>query len=77
MIFGPLEILFCLVPFMLVLFTIGVRLAAQNISADKKQKNRGLRPCPNCRKMLNREAYICRFCSQELFGESQNALSDF
>lgn len=69
MILGPLEILFCLAPLMLIVFTIGVGLFVQNISLEKKEKNRGLIKCPYCLKSLNAEAYICRFCSRELVGE--------
>lgn len=76
MVFGPLDILFCLVPFMLVALTVVMRLAAQNISLERKKRNRGLRPCPNCRGMLNREAYICRFCSHELRGDPQDVISN-
>jgi hypothetical protein len=67
MIFGPLEILLCLVPFMLVVFTIGIGLFVQNVSLERRERNRGLRECPYCQKMLNPEAYLCRFCRKELY----------
>ncbi len=67
MIFGTAEILLCLAPFMLVVFTIGLGLAAQNVSLTRKEKYRGQIACPHCRKMLNPEAYICRFCRKELY----------
>ena len=70
MIFGPFEILLCLAPMMVVMFTIGVGLFAQNISLDREERNRGQMACPHCRKMLNPEAYICRFCSRELYDYS-------
>jgi len=69
MILGPLEILLCLAPFMLIVFTIGLGLAVQNISVALRERERGLIRCPQCRGLLNPEAYICRFCSRELAGE--------
>jgi hypothetical protein len=69
MIFGPLEILLCLAPFMLIVFTIGIGLAAQNISLARRERELGQIRCPQCRGLLNAEAYICRFCSRELVGE--------
>lgn len=71
MIFSPLEILLCLAPFMLVILTIGVGLAAQNISIARRKREFGQIKCPNCRRLLNAEAYVCRFCSRELVGESR------
>ena len=70
MLFGTLEILLCLAPLMLVIFTIGVGLVAQNKALDHKEKWRGLVPCPQCQKGLNPEAYICRFCQKELYEHS-------
>ncbi len=67
MLFGTLEILLCLAPVMLVIFTIGVGLVAQNKALDRKEKWRGLIACPHCQKALNPEAYICRFCRKELY----------
>jgi hypothetical protein len=69
MIFGPLEIFLCLFPFMLFVFTIGVGLAAQNLSIARRERERGQIKCPSCSRLLNPEAYICRFCSRELVGE--------
>jgi len=66
MIFEPLEIFLCLVPFMLIVSMIGARLLVQNIRIARKERNRGLKPCPYCHRMLNPEAYVCRFCSHEL-----------
>ena len=66
MIFGPTEILLCLAPMMLVIFSIGIGLVAQNVAVDRAELNRGQMACPHCRKMLNPEAYICRFCRKEL-----------
>lgn len=71
MIFSPLEILLCLAPFMLIIFTIGVGLAAQNVSLTRRERERGMIRCPHCRGLLNPEAYICRFCSRELVGETR------
>ena len=67
MLFGTLEILLCLAPLMLIFLTIGIGLVAQNIALDRKEKWRGLIACPHCRKALNPEAYICRFCRKELY----------
>lgn len=69
MFLGPFEILLCLAPFMLIVFTIGVGLAAQNISLERHERERGQIRCPQCSGLLNPEAYICRFCSRELMGE--------
>jgi uncharacterized paraquat-inducible protein A len=77
MIFGPFEILLCLGPLMLFMGTIGVQLYKQNRRLEKKERNRGMKECPNCHKMLNREAYICRFCSQELPVGTKHELADF
>jgi hypothetical protein len=66
MIFGPFEILLCLAPLFILIFAIGVGLAAQNVIADREERERGLIECVYCRKMLNPEAYICRFCLNEL-----------
>ena len=71
MIFSPLEILLCLAPFMLIIFTIGVGLAAQNLSLARREREREMIRCPNCRGLLNAEAYVCRFCSRELVGETR------
>ena len=70
MIFSPLEILLCLAPFMLMILTIGVGLAAQNIALDRREREHGMIRCPSCRGLLNPEAYICRFCTRELVGET-------
>ena len=67
MIFGPLEIFLCLAPFMIIMFTIGIGLLAQNIALARKELERDTRKCPNCRKLLNPEAYVCRFCRKELY----------
>lgn len=67
MLFGTLEILLCLAPVMLVIFAIGVSLAAQNKKLDRKEQWRRLIACPHCHKALNPEAYICRFCRKELY----------
>ena len=66
MIFGPTEIMLCLGPMMLVILCIGLALAAQNVAVDRAEANKGLMACLHCRKMLNPEAYICRFCRKEL-----------
>jgi hypothetical protein len=66
MIFGPFEIFLCLAPIMIFILAIGLGLLAQNIAIDRKEKWRGLIRCPHCRKGLNPEAYICRFCRREL-----------
>lgn len=71
MIFGPLEIFLCLVPFMLIVFTIGIGLAAQNVSLARRERERGQIRCPNCHGLLNPEAYVCRYCSRELVERSQ------
>lgn len=68
MIFGALEILVCLVPFMLIVFVVGVRLIAQNRWLNRE---RYVKKCPNCRKLLNTEAYVCRFCRVELHDFSE------
>lgn len=73
MIFSPFEILLCLAPFMLIIFTIGVGLAAQNAAVARRERERGLKKCPYCRGLLNPEAYVCRFCSRELIGEPRRA----
>ena len=67
MIFGPLEIFLCLAPFMLFTLAIGLGLFAQNLALDRREQFRGLIRCPYCRKGLNPEAYICRFCRKELY----------
>lgn len=67
MIFSPLEILLCLAPFMLIVFTIGVGLYAQNVALARKELERDTRKCPRCQKLLNPEAYVCRFCRKELY----------
>ena len=72
MIFSPLEILLCLAPFMLIILTIGIGLAAQNVSLARRERERGMIRCPQCRGLLNPEAYICRFCARELVGETVN-----
>ena len=77
MIFGPLEILLCLAPFMLVVFTIGIGLFAQNISLERRERIRGLVECPFCRKMLNPEAYVCRFCRRELYDLPRREIVNF
>jgi hypothetical protein len=69
MIFSPLEIFLCLAPFMLIILTIGVGLAAQNISISRREREFGQIKCPQCDRLLNPEAYICRFCSRELVGK--------
>ena len=73
MLFGTLEILICLGTVMLVIFTIGLGLFAQNIALARKEVEsarsdawQGQIACPNCRKALNAEALICRFCRKEL-----------
>lgn len=70
--FGALEILLCLGPLMLFMFAVGVGLLVQNRDLDKHEEWRGLIPCPHCRKALNPEAYICRFCERELYELSPN-----
>lgn len=67
MFLGPFEILLCLAPFMIIIFSIGVGLAAQNLVLAKQERERGLRKCPNCKGLLNPEAYVCRFCRKELY----------
>ena len=67
MIFGPFEILLCLAPIMVFIGTIGLGLLAQNMALDRKDRWRGLIRCPHCRKGLNPEAYVCRFCHKELY----------
>jgi hypothetical protein len=69
MIFGPLEIFLCLVPFMLIVFTIGIGLYAQNVVLARRERELGTKKCPYCLNPVNPEAYICRFCSRELVGE--------
>lgn len=69
MIFSPLEILLCLAPFMLIVFTIGVGLYAQNVALARKEIERDTQKCPHCKGLLNPEAYVCRFCSRELVAE--------
>ena len=71
MMFSPLEILLCLAPFMLIILTIGVGLAAQNVSIARRERERGMLRCPQCRGLLNPEAYVCRFCSRDLAAESR------
>ncbi len=66
MLFSPLEILLCLAPFMLIVLTIGVGLAAQNIALARREREIGQIKCPHCQRLLNPEAYICRYCSREL-----------
>ena len=72
MLFGPLEILLCLVPMMLIILTIGISLAAQNMMLARREREFGQIECPHCRRLLNPEAYICRFCSRELVAESRS-----
>jgi len=67
MFFGPFEILLCLAPLMLIIFSIGVGLAAQNVSVARHEREMGQKKCPHCRGLLNAEAYICRFCRKELY----------
>ncbi|MGE0245354.1 MAG: hypothetical protein AB7Q37_06880 [Pyrinomonadaceae bacterium] len=67
MFLGPTEILLCLAPLMLVIFSIGVGLAAQNLAVARHERERGQRKCPYCKGLLNPEAYICRFCRKELY----------
>lgn len=76
MIFGPLEILLCLLPTMIVMGTMAVRLYQQNQMLERREKHRGMMECPNCRQLVNREAYVCRFCSHELFETAQKELND-
>lgn len=71
MIFSPLEILLCIAPFMLIAFTIGIGLAAQNVSLARRKRERGLIKCPSCEKLLNPEAYVCRYCFKELMSENR------
>ena len=76
MIFGPFEILLCLLPTMIVMGTIAVRLYQQNQMIERRQRHRGMMECPNCRQLINREAYICRFCSHELADGPKKDLID-
>lgn len=71
MIFSPLEILLCLAPFMLIIFSIGAVLLAQNISIRRRELRRDTIECPQCRRLLNQEAYFCRFCRKELYEHIQ------
>jgi hypothetical protein len=71
MIFSPLEIFLCLMPFMLIILTIGIGLAAQNISLARREREHGQIKCPHCHRLLNPEAYVCRFCSRELVGKTR------
>ena len=57
----------CLAPMMVLIGAIGASLLAQNLWLDKKERWRGLIRCPRCRKGLNPEAYVCRFCHKELY----------
>lgn len=66
MFLGPLEIFLCLAPFMIIMLTIGAGLLAQNIAIKRRELERNTRKCPNCQKLLNPEAYVCRFCRKEL-----------
>jgi ribosomal protein S14 len=66
MLFGTLEIAICLSIVMVLIFSIGVGLAAQNLALDRKKRWLGLMPCPHCGKALNPEAYICRHCLREI-----------
>ena len=75
MLFGALEIVVCLGVVMLVIFSIGASLFARNILIERKEVAllrsnawTELTECPNCHRALNAEAYICRFCKQELVG---------
>ena len=68
---GPLEIFLCLAPFMLIMLTIGLSLGAQNIVLARREREFGQIKCPHCHQLLNPEAYICRFCSRELVGETR------
>ena len=72
MLFGPLEIFLCLAPLMLIIFTIGLSLAAQNIMLARRERELGQVECPYCHGLLNPEAYICRFCSRELVAETRS-----
>ena len=77
MIFGPLEILLCLAPMMVVMGTIAVRLYQENKRIERRKAHRGMIECPNCHQLINREAYVCRFCSHELIGRQKNELTGF
>ena len=66
MLFSPLEIFLCLAPFMLIILTIGLGLAAQNMMLARREREFGQIKCPDCHRLLNPEAYICRFCAREL-----------
>ncbi|QQS33670.1 MAG: hypothetical protein IPM50_03550 [Acidobacteriota bacterium] len=66
MLFGALEIVLCLSVVMAVILTIGLGFVAQNLALDRKERWRGLSPCPHCGKALNPEAYLCRHCFKEI-----------
>lgn len=65
--FSPLEIFLCLAPFMLIILSIGAVLLAQNISIRRSEMRRNSIECPQCNRLLNAEAYFCRFCRKELY----------
>lgn len=67
MMFSPLEIFLCLLPFMLIIFTIGLGLVAQNVSLARRERERDSKHCPRCQGLLNPEAYVCRHCRKELY----------
>jgi uncharacterized OB-fold protein len=56
---------------MLIILTIGLSLAAQNMMLARREREFGQIKCPDCRRLLNPEAYICRFCSRELVAETR------
>ena len=73
MLFGTLEIVICLGVAMLVISAIGASLFIRNVAIESKEVAllrsdawAELTECPNCHKALNAEAYICRFCKQQL-----------
>jgi hypothetical protein len=75
MLFGTLEIVICLGVVMLVIFAVGASLFVRNVAIESKEVAllrsdawAELTECPNCHKALNAEAYICRFCKEELLG---------
>ena len=83
MLFGALEIVICLGVVMLVIFSIGASLFARNILIERKEVAmlrsdawKELTECPNCHRALNAEAYICRFCKQELTGRLSSEESE-
>lgn len=72
MFLGPFEIFLCLAPVMLVIFSIGVGLAAQNVAVARHEREIGQTKCPNCKGLLNQEAYVCRYCRKELYEYHQS-----